>query len=184
MLTQSTSYQYSMVGAVTIFVTLLACSSSRGTIRNGKFIFTEFINITGWSDGVAWIMGLLQTQYSLVGADGAAHIVDEIDNPRRNAPMAMVLSCLIGGVSALIVCISFLAATTDPIAVAEALGGGSLVVIVQGVGNYGGATVLSIIFLRKLMSFLARTISFLIYLYFIAPHSLLPQSLNCLPCQH
>jgi choline transport protein len=93
------------------------------------------------------MMGLLQTQYALVGADGAAHVVDEIDNPGRNAPMAMVLSCMIGGVTALIVCIAFLAATTDPLAVIEALGGGSLVVFEQGIGNRAGVTILSTLYL-------------------------------------
>ncbi|PWN87635.1 amino acid transporter [Acaromyces ingoldii] len=140
---------WSIIGAVTVTVTLLACSGAHGTLRDGRWIFTTFINQTGWPDGVAWIMGLLQTQYSLVGADGAAHIVDEIANPRRNAPLAMVFSCLIGGSSALVVCIAFLAGTTDATAVVEGLGGGYLVAIMQSLGSLVGTTFIDFIYLAN-----------------------------------
>lgn len=95
-------------------------------------------------------MGLLQTQYALVGADGAAHVVDEIDNPARNAPIAIVLSCIIGGVSAFFVLISFLAATTDINSVISGEGGGYLLVYLQSTGSLAGTTVLSIISLGML----------------------------------
>lgn len=114
-------------------------------MQSGEFIFTSFINQTGWPDGVAWIMGLLQIQYALVGADGAAHVVDEIDNPRRNAPIAIVLSCVIGGFSAFVVLISFLAAMTDVDAIIDGEGGGYLLVYLQATRSLAGATILSIL---------------------------------------
>lgn len=130
-------------------MTLLACSSARHTIRDGKFVFSTFLNLTGWPDGVAWMMGLLQTQYSLVGADGAAHLVNEIKNPRRNAPRAMIISCIMGGSMAFIVLLAFVASTTDPVSVAEAQGGGYMLVILQGMGNAAGATAIASISLGK-----------------------------------
>ena len=135
-------FQWSILTLIAIIVTLLACAGSRGALNSGKFIFATFLNYTGWPDGVAWIMGLLQTQYCLVGADGAAHIVDEVKDPRRDAPLAMVLSCAIGGVTSFCIIIAILATITDPLAVVQEQGGANFIAILQGVGNLAGATIL------------------------------------------
>ncbi len=92
-------------------------------------------------------MGLLQTSYALCGLDAVTHVIGEIDNPRRNVPIAMVLSVLIGGVSAFAVLISFTAVIKDPLAVVIAQGGGILIVFKDGLNNLAGATVLSSFYL-------------------------------------
>ncbi|SPO25462.1 related to GABA permease [Ustilago trichophora] len=104
---------WSVCGAVIVFVTCLAVPSAQGHRASGKFVFTEFVNLTGWPDGVAWMIGLIQAQYCLVGADGASHVIDEIDRPHINAPKAMVLACLIGGTSAFLVLIAVLSGISD-----------------------------------------------------------------------
>ncbi|MCO5590262.1 hypothetical protein L7F22_044231 [Adiantum nelumboides] len=141
------SLYWSITGAVVLFVTLLSVAGHNGQLCDAKFIFATFLNDTGWPDGVAWIMGLLMTQFALVGADGAAHLVDEIKNPRKYAPLAMVLSCLIGGFCALVVNIALLAVITDPEAVIEKLAASPMIAIYQGIGNLAGTTILSLFFL-------------------------------------
>lgn len=34
-----------------------------------RFVFSGFINETGWSDGTAWMLGLLQSCFSLTAYD-------------------------------------------------------------------------------------------------------------------
>lgn len=143
------SLYWSITGAIVIFVTLISVAGKDGQLRDAKFIFATFLNDTGWPDGVAWIMGLLMTQFALVGADGAAHLVDEIQNPRKYAPLAMILSCLIGGFCALVVNIALLAVITDPEAVIEKLAASPMIAIYQGIRNLTGTTILSLFFLAN-----------------------------------
>ncbi len=104
---------WSICGAVAIFVVCIAVPSAQGHRSSASFIFTDFVNLTGWPDGIAWMIGLIQAQYCLVGADGASHVIDEIDRPHINAPKAMIFACLIGGMSAFLVLIAVLAGISD-----------------------------------------------------------------------
>jgi len=49
---------WSISGFIIITITVLACSS--GNYNSGKLVFGDFINETGWPDGIAWLLGLLQ----------------------------------------------------------------------------------------------------------------------------
>jgi len=80
---------------VVISITLLATSSK----NNAKFVFTNFSNSTGWVDGMAWILGLLQSALSLIGFDAAAHMTEEMPRPSEDAPRAMVYAIGVGGVT-------------------------------------------------------------------------------------
>ncbi|OQE22124.1 hypothetical protein PENFLA_c013G00058 [Penicillium flavigenum] len=49
----------------------------RGAISLGScFVFTQFINETGWPDGLAWLLGLLQGGLCLIGVDAVAHMIE------------------------------------------------------------------------------------------------------------
>jgi choline transport protein len=50
----------SLTGAVIIIITCLSTASPE--FQSGDFVFREFINTTGWNDGIAWILGLLQSE--------------------------------------------------------------------------------------------------------------------------
>ncbi|KAI4698019.1 uncharacterized protein J4E84_001153 [Alternaria hordeiaustralica] len=63
-----------------------------------EFVFTTFINESGWSsDGVAFSIGLLSSTYVLAGYDSATHLTEEIKDPERNVPRAMLASIIING---------------------------------------------------------------------------------------
>jgi choline transport protein len=54
---------WSIIGAVVVMITVLACASGR--YQTASFVFGDVENQTGWSDGVAWILGLLQSAFGL-----------------------------------------------------------------------------------------------------------------------
>jgi choline transport protein len=93
MITQ-TAFIWSIAGFVVICITLLACSSPN--YQSGSFVYSDFINETGWPDGFAWLLGLLQGVFGLTGFDAVAHMIEEIrksrlnlnleTSPRREAP--------------------------------------------------------------------------------------------------
>ncbi len=76
-------------------MTLLA--TSRKT--EAKYVFTNFENITGWGNGVSWILGMLQSALSLIGSDAATHMSEEMPHPAKDTPRAMVYSIIVGGVT-------------------------------------------------------------------------------------
>jgi hypothetical protein len=55
---------WSVTSVVVISIVLLATSPK----TDAAFVFTNFSNTTGWSDGTAWMLGLLQSALSFVGS--------------------------------------------------------------------------------------------------------------------
>ncbi|RYN36518.1 hypothetical protein AA0119_g4934 [Alternaria tenuissima] len=68
------------------------------TKHTAEFVFTTYVNESGWSsDGVAFSIGLLSSTYVLAGYDSATHLTEEIKDPERNVPRAMLASIIING---------------------------------------------------------------------------------------
>ncbi|PSN74538.1 amino acid permease [Corynespora cassiicola Philippines] len=89
-----TAITWSITGFVVISITALACASP--DYASASFVFTDFINETGWPDGIAWLLGLLQGGLSLTGYDAVAHMIEEIPNASVEGPKIMVYCVGIG----------------------------------------------------------------------------------------
>lgn len=61
------------------------------------FVFATYNNETGWTDGIAWLLGLLQSALSLIGFDAVLHMTEEMPSPSQDAPLAMVYAIGVGG---------------------------------------------------------------------------------------
>jgi choline transport protein len=88
------AFMWSIAGFVIISITVLACASPK--YSSGDVVFREFINETGWPDGVAWLLGLLQAGLGLTGYDAVAHMVEEIPNASVEGPKIMIACVAIG----------------------------------------------------------------------------------------
>ncbi|KAF2686886.1 hypothetical protein K458DRAFT_476585 [Lentithecium fluviatile CBS 122367] len=86
---------WSITGVIVISIIILAM----GDKNDADFVFTNFVNETGYTDGVAWILGLLQSVLSLIGYDAVIHMTDEMPWPRSDAPKAILLSIVVKGVT-------------------------------------------------------------------------------------
>ncbi|GFF95696.1 LOW QUALITY PROTEIN: choline transporter, putative [Aspergillus lentulus] len=102
---------WSLCGFSIIFVTVLACASPN--YNSARFVFTSFINETGWPDGLAWLLGLLQGGLCLVGVDAVAHMIEEIPKPTVDGPLIMVACVAIGLTTSLILIIALLFVSRD-----------------------------------------------------------------------
>ncbi len=89
-----TAIIWSISGFVIITITVLACTAP--DYHSAEFVFTDFINQTGWPDGIAWLLGLLQGGLGLTGYDATAHMVEEIPNAAVEAPKILIYCVLIG----------------------------------------------------------------------------------------
>jgi choline transport protein len=92
-------------GLFVIFsLVILICvgTSSSLSYQSAEFVFSRWINNTGWSDGVVWFTGLVQAAYGLTAFDSVVHMIEEIPQPRRNGPKAIWLAVVCGAVSGFI----------------------------------------------------------------------------------
>ena len=88
------SFFWSILGLAAICITVLATKSP--DFADAKWVFGNFINKTGWPDGIAWLMGLLQGSFGLTAYDAVAHMIEEIPNPSVQGPRIMNASIIVG----------------------------------------------------------------------------------------
>ncbi|KAJ9415842.1 amino acid/polyamine transporter I [Fusarium oxysporum] len=60
---------------------------------DAKFIFTSTENVSGWSShGMAFLVGLINANYSFGLIDTAVHLAEDITNPEKTVPKALLLT--------------------------------------------------------------------------------------------
>ncbi|EPB83006.1 hypothetical protein HMPREF1544_10236 [Mucor circinelloides 1006PhL] len=83
-----TSLYWHLVGTLLIVIVALVLTPNK---PSAKWVFTHFQNETGFSSGgYAFLIGLLQSQYTLSGFDSAAHMSDETRDAGRSAPRGIL----------------------------------------------------------------------------------------------
>ncbi|EJP67880.1 choline transport protein [Beauveria bassiana ARSEF 2860] len=117
---------WSVLGVVVTSIVLLAKSAK----TDAKYVFTDFKNETNWPDGVAWILGLVQSALSLTAYDVVLHMTEEMPNPRRDAPRALIYAIAVGGLTGFLFILVILFCLTDPTSVLTAPGNMPIVAMV------------------------------------------------------
>ena len=74
---------------------------------------TQAINSNGRSYGWAFILGLLQAQWTFTGFDGSAHVAEETHDPRRRVPWGIVLSVSVSAVAGYLLLLALVLAIKD-----------------------------------------------------------------------
>ncbi|POY71522.1 hypothetical protein BMF94_5443 [Rhodotorula taiwanensis] len=133
---------WSLAGAFTIFIVVLATASPN--YQRGAFVFGGWENETGWPNGVAFILGLLQSDFGMIGIDGLSHMVEEIPQPHINVPRAMILAVIVGAGSSFVLLIALLFVMTDINAVISSPAGCLAEICYQATGNVAGAICLQV----------------------------------------
>ncbi|KAF1982185.1 amino acid permease-like protein [Aulographum hederae CBS 113979] len=91
---------WTSASVIIILVTLLVMADHR---RSGEFVFAHFdASQSGWPSGWAFFVGLLQAGYTLTGYGMVASMCEEVQNPEREVPKAIVLSVAAAGVTGVI----------------------------------------------------------------------------------
>ncbi|KAL2356859.1 amino acid/polyamine transporter I [Cryomyces antarcticus] len=116
---------------------VLACA--RPNYSSGDFVFRSFINQTGWPDGIAWLLGLLQGGLGLTGFDSVAHLIEEIPNADIEGPKIMIYCVAIGTFTGFVflVCLLFVAGNIDDVIVSPA--GPLLQILYNATNSHAGA---------------------------------------------
>ncbi|KAF9769347.1 hypothetical protein IL306_013247 [Fusarium sp. DS 682] len=132
---------WSVLSVVIISIILLSMSPK----TDARQVFTDFTNETGWPDGISWILGLLQSALSLIGFDVVLHLTEEMPNPSRDAPRAMLLAIVIGGVTGFLFILVILFCLTDPATILASSTGMPIVeLFLQSTKSRAAATILAL----------------------------------------
>jgi len=93
-----------LVCLLSTFIVTIGLWSSHIQPQTASFVFTTFINNTGWrSNGFVFVLSMVQTTYAMSGLEAATHMAFETKNPRRTIPLVLVSSVAIS----IVICFSF-----------------------------------------------------------------------------
>ncbi|KAJ5141720.1 hypothetical protein N7526_002715 [Penicillium atrosanguineum] len=131
------AFAWSIGGFAVVCITVLACASP--DYNTAKFVFANFINTTGWPDGVAWLLGLLQGGLGVTAFDAVAHMIEEVPNASIEGPKIMVACVGIGTVTGAIFLIVLLFVAGDMDTVTTSAAGPLLQILIDATKNKAGA---------------------------------------------
>ncbi|KAF2083434.1 choline transport protein, partial [Saccharata proteae CBS 121410] len=85
---------------LSFLVILITVPATAPTHQHARFVFATFINNTGWSSGgIAFIVGLVNTNWAFACLDCATHLAEEVHRPERMIPLAIMGTVGIGFVT-------------------------------------------------------------------------------------
>ncbi|KAK5025079.1 hypothetical protein LTR13_010639 [Exophiala sideris] len=89
-------------------------------LNSTDVVFTEFVNVGGWSStGLSVMVGMLTTVYGMLGADSAVHMSEEIRDASIVLPRATMWALAINGSFGFIMMITYCFTLGDPLAALE-----------------------------------------------------------------
>ncbi|HLZ94105.1 MAG TPA: amino acid permease, partial [Candidatus Dormibacteraeota bacterium] len=136
------SVWWHLVGVAIIFVVLFLVPAHHQTI---SFIFTDFVNNTGFGNGIyVFFIGLLLAQYTFTGYDASAHMTEETNNAAVAGPRGIVWSIIVSLIAGWILLIGVTGAIQNYAAEAGAVTPGAQVFL-DAVGHNLGLFLLFII---------------------------------------
>lgn len=107
----SSTLYISLVSFLVILITVPARAPSH---NNAKFVFATFVNSTGWeNNAIAFIVGLINTNWAFACLDCATHMAEEVARPEKMIPIAIMGTVYIGFGTAWFFAISMMFSLTD-----------------------------------------------------------------------
>lgn len=136
----SISAVYHLIGVILIIGVLAIL----GPQHSSGYLFHTFSTATSatmpyWG---AFLIGLLQAQWTLTGYDASAHTSEETVNPKIQAPWGVYLSVAISGIFGFLLLSLVTLSIKNPLAVANAGNNGFIVAIDQAAGPRLGTAML------------------------------------------
>jgi amino acid transporter len=80
-------------------VTIIVVAAMPQQHASNSFVWTDWVNNTGWSDGVAFFTGVLNGAFAIGTPDAITHMAEELPNPKRDLPRAIAAQIILGTLS-------------------------------------------------------------------------------------
>ncbi|KAJ0377878.1 hypothetical protein COL26b_003791 [Colletotrichum chrysophilum] len=93
--TQHVGTFFVIVGGIVTIIILAAMPKRHAT---NHFVWSSFNenNATGWSGGVAFLLGVLNGAFTIGTPDSVTHMAEEMGHPRKDLPKAIMLQITLG----------------------------------------------------------------------------------------
>ena len=124
-------------------------------------VFTGLVDYAGWpSNGLAFMVGLLTPVYTLLGADSAVHMAEEIRDASIVLPRAIMTSAFVNGALGFIMTITFCFTMGNVLDFLETPTGYPFIqVFYNATGSYAGASVMTAIVIVNIISACISTVA-------------------------
>jgi choline transport protein len=124
-------------------------------------VFGNFQNLGGWSTtGLAFFVGLLSPVYTLIGADSAVHMSEEISDASAVLPKAIMWAAGINGTLGWVMIITFAFTLGDLFGILETTTGYPFIQVFYNVTNsYAGASIMTTIIIVNITSACISTVA-------------------------
>lgn len=132
------------ISLISFTVILITVPAAAPTHADAKFVFTNFVNSTGWaSDGLAFIVGLINPNWVFACLDSATHMAEEVGRPEKAIPIAILGTVAIGFTTSwfYVIAMFFSLSDLEPL-LNTPTGVPILELYYQALGNKAGAIVL------------------------------------------
>lgn len=128
------------------FLTILITVPAKAANHNSpKFVFTTFINETGWKvDAAAFLVGLINVNWFFTCLDTATHLAEEVSRPERMVPIAIGGTVAIGFITSWSFSLSIIFSIQDLDAAISTPTGVPILEIFHQTINVAGACVLEV----------------------------------------
>ncbi|KAJ5973952.1 hypothetical protein N7481_011162 [Penicillium waksmanii] len=114
--------------------------------QTAPFVFGQWLNLTGWPDGIVWFIGLREAAYSLSAFDCVIHMAEEIPAPRTNIPRVLYLVVIIGALTGFLFMIACLFSIQDLYGILQSPTGLPFTELATTTVGLNGAVALMILF--------------------------------------
>jgi amino acid transporter len=114
--------------ALYLFIALLVRTHPKQT---ASFVFTQYDNISGWSDGTAFFVALLPGFACLAAFDNATHLTDELENPKKQVPQVIIGSFVMSFLTTIPMILVYEFCNIDPESLLTPVGGQPLMQLMQ-----------------------------------------------------
>ncbi|KAF2268249.1 putative amino acid transporter [Lojkania enalia] len=140
-------------------VTIIVLAAAPDAHASDSFVWKDFENITGWSDGVAFLTGVLNGAFTIGTVDAITHLAEELPNPKVDLPKGVAAQIICGFLAAFFFGIAMFYSISDLGAVLDSNGSFPLAAIYsQATGTKGGTFCLLLIVLLSLLICLVGTL--------------------------
>ncbi|KAF2182560.1 choline transport protein [Zopfia rhizophila CBS 207.26] len=140
-------------------VTIIILAAMPKTHASNSFVWKDFNNQSGYSDGVAFLTGVLNGAFAIGTVDAITHLAEELPNPKVDMPKGVAAQIILGFLTAFVFGIALFYSINDLDVVLNAQGAFPLAAIyAQATGNRGGTFGLLFIVLLSLFICLIGTL--------------------------
>ncbi|KAI8648222.1 hypothetical protein NCS57_01490100 [Fusarium keratoplasticum] len=96
-----------------LFAVFVSCLAGDSHKQGAHMVLLNISNISGWPNGIAFLIGLNPSAWSFSCLDAITHLADEIPQPRKNIPKALLCTVALGFCTGLPIILAFAFSVQD-----------------------------------------------------------------------